>query len=130
MKACFTLLLVLVTLCSARADEPFVAKLIEGKILGESTNKAGERLVVREFRVQPLPETPGWELGRRYYRFEYHFLGVLLHCYNTWETGEPGKVAVQWTQQSKGEFSMLDGWLKVSFDREKHPTWSRERRID
>jgi len=116
--------------CAVRADEPFVAKLIEGKILGEATNKSGERLLVREFRVQALPETPGWAIGRRYYRFEYHFLGVLLHCYNTWESGEPGKVVVRWTSESNGEVSMLDGWLRVTFDRDKHPIWSRERRID
>jgi len=131
MRIALISFLLLSTICFVRGEEPFAAKLIEGKILGEATNKAGERLVVREFRVESLPATPGRAVGRKYYRFEYHFLGVLLRCYNTWETGDAGKVVVRWTQENKGEFSMLDGWLKVTFDRDKDSAcWTRARRID
>ncbi|HVU07537.1 MAG TPA: hypothetical protein VHG89_03230 [Verrucomicrobiae bacterium] len=106
----------------------------DGKILGEATNKSGDKILVRELFL-PKNVSDKMEFHSPHcYRFEFYSLGFLQSCSTRWDDA-PSSVKVRWTSSTKCNVSMLDGWLVVNFDKDAVGSngsheWTFLRRID
>jgi hypothetical protein len=131
MKSFFILMICFAWLMPAvcvTAAEP------ESKILGEATNKAGDKVVVREIIVAKKVADNSEHSGMHCYRFEFYSLGFLQSCSTRWDY-EPQSVTVRWTSDTKCHVSMLNNWLIADFDAEAFmqyhgSDWTFARRID
>lgn len=121
------LIAISIVACAQEADD---AHLKEVRVLGESKNKLGERIIVRELRIQGKSPQAYTHVGKHFYRFEFYSLGTLYHSITTWDMSEPGKVAFSWDSDDNCEISLMNGWLAVSFERKKTQPWTFARRID
>lgn len=103
----------------------------ESKILGEATNKSGDKVIVREIIVpKKVAEKSNHSWGHCY-RFEFYSTGFLQSCATRWDS-EPQTITIKWTSRTKCHVSMLDGWLLADFDAEdfRGCGWTFARRID
>ena len=114
----------------ARADAPFVGNVKEVGIVSESKNASGEKLLVRELKVQPERDTPGNAVDRKYYRFEFWSHNVLFYAHTMWKDGDSNKVTMKWASDSECEITLIPGWSTVTFFRDKWEHWTYSRRID
>jgi len=110
---------------------PFTATNPESRILGQATNKIGEKVIVREIFVSKEIAQESGNSSRHCYRFEFYSMGFLVSCATRWD-GEPETVTVKWTSSTKCHVSMLNDWLRADFDSEEYfqGGWTFRRRID
>lgn len=114
----------------AHADAPFAGNVKELGIVAESKNASGEKLLVREMKVQPERDTPGNAVDRRYYRLEFWTHNVLFHAHTIWKDRESKNVTMKWASDSECEITLIPGWSTVTFFRDKWEHWTYSRRID
>jgi len=113
-----------------RSEEPFPGNLKEVKVVSESRNARGEKLVLREFKVQSVSGTPGNAVDRSYYRFEFWSHNVLFYAETRWKDGDGDMVSMKWVNDSECKITLIPEWAIVTFSRDKDVHWSFARRID
>ncbi len=102
------------------------SNIIANTVLADVSNNADDKIIVRDLRIKPYTALH----DRHYYRFEFYSSGVLQNCDTFWDMSEPGKVTATWRGNDVCNISLIDGWLQVTFERDKLPHWAFSRRVD
>ena len=124
-----TFLAILMSL-HAYAERPFLGNLKESKVLAESKNKSGEKLVVREFKIQSESGTPGGDTNAIYFRLEFYSHDILFYAETMRKYTDPVQVSLEWLSDSECEITLVAGWTTVKFSRDDREHWKLSQRID
>lgn len=107
----------------------FPGKLKELGVVAATKNSAGDEIRIFELESQHVPG-PIRHDELHFYRFEFRSKGTLVFAETIPKDGDSNKITFEWSDESKCEITLLDGWARMYFSRDEFEHWKFLRRID